>query len=272
MKSSFNQIFDVEVTHSYFEGGICKCLQFTPGTTTSQLFRRFDFKMRENISGFDLYCNSQNTIAGLLNYISSITGVSCFDFNIATNASSFYYFTDLPTDSINSLLYDSHSAQNKLANNTIQLAPESAEDANTVYLGSLTIHFDDIIKLSTIKGIHFKISYQARATQWQYYIINSSSMQLLNPQIAGKSPIDFTGPEDVVLDNGQQAMLFSSGDKLIPLSILADNKFDLVSKSAANGNKSAASKIIFKGLPIPDPMRTSNGTGNKVSSKMYVYI
>jgi len=272
MKSSFNQMFDLEVVHSYFEGGVCKCMKFKPGTATSYLFRRFDFKMRENINGFDLYVNSQNTTAGLLNYISSTTGMNYFDFDISTTALSFYYFTDLPTDSIGRLVYDSHSVGNKSENNTIPLIPQLTEDANTAYVGSLTIHFDDIMKLSNAGGIHFKISYQARATQWQYYIINSSSMLLQNPQITGKSSIGFTGPKDVVLDNGQQAILFSSGDNLIPLSILADNKFDLVSKSAAKGNNSAASKIIFKGLPIPDPMRMSNGTGNKVSSKMYVYI
>ncbi len=97
-------------------------------------------------------------------------------------------------------------------------------------------------------------------------------MQLQSPQITGKPAINFTGPQDVVLDNGQQAMLFSSGDNLIPLSIIGNNKFDLVSKPAANGNKNAASKIIFKGLPIPDPMRTSSAEGNKIASKMYVYI
>ncbi|WP_158992482.1 hypothetical protein [Mucilaginibacter sp. L196] len=232
--------------------------------------------MRENINGFEFYINPQNTVTGLLNYISSTTGKNYFDFNIATDDPAFYFFTDLLVDNIGQLIYNSHAIENKYKNNMVDLAMHLSDDTSTGYVGSLIIYFDDVIKFNDQGGFKLHISYTARATQWQYYIINSSSLQLQNPQISGKTAIDFSGPDDVILENGQEAILFSSGDNMIPLSVTANNKFDLISKatpSANTVNKGSSAKIIFKGLPVPDPMRIGAiSSGGKVSSKMYVYI
>jgi len=55
-------------------------------------------------------------------------------------------------------------------------------------------------------------------------------------------------------------MLFSSGTNLLPLSEIPKYKFDLVNNSAAGDlsatKKLSTGKVVFKGLPNPDPGNT----------------
>jgi hypothetical protein len=96
-----------------------------------------------------------------------------------------------------------------------------------------------------------------------------------NPNIAGKTNISFGGPENVTIDNGQQAMLFTS-DNLIPLSEVPVHRFNLVNNSDNSANqKVSPGKLIFKGLPNPDPVRIGidmAGKDTRVVSPMYVYV
>jgi hypothetical protein len=144
----------------------------------------------------------------------------------------------------------------------------------------LKISLSDILKYQNKDGaLQMQIEYTARATQWQYYIINRSLVKLDNPAVTGKSDIAFEGPANVTIATGQAALLFTSGKNLIPLSECPKYKFDLVNSSGAtqdNGSRSKkAGKIIFKGLPHPQPGRFGslivNGKG-QVSSPIYLYI
>jgi hypothetical protein len=177
------------------------------------------------------------------------------------------------------LIYDTHAASNIYKEGIVYLDEYFSENESAPDFGSLIIHFDDILKFRADKGYtQFGISFEARSTQWQYYVINKTSIQLDNPAI-GKTDINFTGPQNVVLGNGEQAILFSSGDHLIPLSEIPKYKFDLVNTPATNDriqikNKSA-SKLIYKGLPNPNPERigiTKVNGQNQVSSPIYIYV
>lgn len=280
MQSSFKIAFNVAVAHTYFDKGICNCLQFVPGAGTQKLLKRFGFIVRNKINGFDLYSNSASEPSALLNHVNKVTGQNSFVFKIRTNNSSFNYFTDLPLNWGGQLVYNSQSTVNVSASNIVQLKETTSEDIDTTCIGTLTVNFDDLLKYSSASGFaQFQISYKARSTQWQYFVINKSALALGNPAIVGKSDISFSSPSNVTIDSGQQAMLFSSGNKLIPLSEIPQYKFDLVNNPASNGGESPAKstsvKTIFKGLPNPDPNRigiVSIDNQQQVSSPMYVYV
>lgn len=279
IQSNFQILFKVEVLHSYFDQNICPCLKFNPGSVTSKLLDRFDFKCRSKINGFDLYANSRASVTAFLNYITKATNQTYFDFGIVTTNSHFNFFTDLPVDWVGQLDFDSQAASNRYEGNAVQLSQGLSKNAGTSRLGNLILRFNDILKFQNNNGFtQFDIRFAARSTQWQYFVINKSSIQLDNPAI-GKTDMDFTGPENVFIESGQQALLFSSGDNLIPLSELPKYKFNLINKPASGGNettrKISAPKIIYTGLPNPDPGRIGmtriNGK-NQVSSPMYVFI
>jgi hypothetical protein len=280
MQSNFKIAFSVEATHTYFDKGICNCLQFMPDAGTQMLMKRFGFIIRNKINGLELYSNSVSELSVLLNHINKVSGQNSFGFKIETNNSNFNYFTDLPVKWSGQLMYDSQSIVTITDSNIVQLKQTLSEDTDTTCIGSLNVQFDDLLKYSSANGVaKFQISYKSRSTQWQYFIINKSALTLGNPAIVGKSDISFSSPGNVTIGNGQQAMLFSSGNRLIPLSEVPQYKFDLVNNPASNGSesspKSTSAKTIFKGLPNPDPKQigiVSIDNQQQVSSPMYVYV
>lgn len=271
IKDSYKILFSLSVAHSYFEKGLWDCIQLLPGKTTKTLQKRFDIKMRMGINGLEVYLNSIGSATSLLTYITSVTDQDYFDFEIVTDPLLFWSVTDLPSNSVGQLIYDSQLSVPKDKTTSI-LKPTLSDEPCLKNSGNVKIRFADIIKSESGK-ISFHIEFQAKSTQWNYYIINKSKIKLNKPGIAEKAnSISFEGPESVTTQEGISAIRFSSGGHLLPLSQVPKYKFDLVDD--ASGGTSGA-KPIYKGLPNPDPIRTDivqvNGK-NVFASPMYIYI
>jgi hypothetical protein len=277
MQSNFKIAFDVEILHSYFQNNSCDCLQLIPTGSTSVFANKYGFRFNEKTNGISVYFSSENSLAAVFNYITSVTGSSCFEFDMVSTDSNFNNFTDLPIDWLGQLIFDSRSSSNSFANGTLLLGETMLAMESPTSTGSLKIHFDDILNYQDKNGAsHFRLQFNARSTQWQYYVINKSSLLLENPAIVGKSETGFTGPENVTIQSGQAALFFSS-DTLLPLSEVPDTQFDLVNNPDASmpTAKKNKARIIFKGLPNPGikhlGVTTSEGE-NLISSPMYVFI
>jgi hypothetical protein len=276
--SIYNSLFKVAIFHTYFENGQCNCLSVNLKPATSFLLKRFGFMVKNTTNGIEFYSNSSD-VAALLPYVSQATGLTSFDFELVSNNDYFNYFTDLPMDWIGQLEYDSQGKLNKQEQNVITLVPKLNASVYQPIVGSLSIHFDELIKNNDQRvPLQFTISYKARATQWQYFIINKSAIKLVNPKIIGKSGIKFEGPQNITIENGEQAMLFSSTQDLIALSVLPAHKFDLIDAPLLNENeeinKNAMVKTIVKGLPTPQAERIASikVETKLVLSPMYVYV
>lgn len=275
IRSSYTRLFGLAVYHTYFENDVCTCLQFTPDENTSALLNRYGFKMRTSVNGFDFFFNGTGSAAGMLEYVAKITGQNYFEFTISSINEAFLLFTDLSVDWLGQIEFDSSSTANQNTNGTIVLAEHLATCALASDPGVLRIYFADILANNYPA---YQIRLNARATQWQYYIVNKSAAVLDNPSISGKPSAGFNGPESVTIPTGQQAILFSSGD-LLPLSEVPKYKFDLVNNSASDtpspARKTAGGKVIFKGLPNPDPGNVGivqiNGK-KQTASPIYVYL
>ncbi|MEE1944514.1 hypothetical protein VRU48_05300 [Pedobacter sp. KR3-3] len=273
--TAFKLICSVNISHSYFEDGLCKCIHFKPGKITQSLQKRFELKMVNRLGGFDLYANILQTCDVFLAYLKQISPDAFFDFEMESLRPDFVYFTAFPMGSSGKLSYDS----GKLAGEDKLLAENySDETLAPGIVGQLKIHFDDILS-KPFKSTVFTISLKAKATQWQYYVVNKSAIVLADPLISGKSNIQFTGPTAVVLATGQTALLFTSGHELLPLSEVPKYKFDLQHRPTAHhetgSSKSAPVKFVLKGLPCPDPGRFGQvkiGESQQFSSPMYVYV
>jgi hypothetical protein len=274
-QSNFQIAFSVEVFHSYFKENICNCLHFSPGPATRKLMKRFDCITNNKIGGFDFYTNSTGDAVSFFKYIRQTTNESSFDFDIQTDDSRFNCFTELPVDWVGQLNYDTNDGANKKEKGSIQLTAKLSEKMSSPALGNLVVRFDDIINTADKSYPVFTIRFSARSTQWQYYVINQSELPLDNPAI-GKADIVFTGPEIVTIKSGQQALLFSSGSRLIPLAQVPGNMYSLINNSGSeNDSIRNGAKTIVKRLPFPDPERFDFIRINDiktVSSPMYVFI
>ena len=279
IKNNMVLAFKVDVFHTYFENSICTCLEFSIGNVTKNILKRFDCKISNRINGFDFYINSNNDLPVFFDYIKKTINEMFFDFQIKSNNEDFFFFTDFPTDWVGQVTYCSQGDSNLLENNIVQLTETLAEKRSTTNLGKMVIYFDDILKCKNEKDCgNFEIYFNARATQWQYYIVNKNRALFNHPAIVGKLDIKFEGPENVIIETGEQCMLFSSGSQLIPLSEKHVYRFDLVNKVKViidkSGKKIFTPKVVFKGLPNPDPksMKKTLGNINNIISPMYIYI
>lgn len=279
MRTNYIPVLTLDVFHSYFERDICSCIQFIPDKDTTGLFKRFGFITRSRINGFGLYSNTSRPLQELFGYMASATGISFFDFDMITGP-DFNLITEVSPDWNGQYSFDSSDNANRVEAGVTRLHAVLSEFNDGSPAGKLRIHYNDIIP-HTGQADHaqFSIRFQARATQWKYYVINKSAIKLNDPVIKERTGIALQRPENVTTQDGQQALLFSSGDQLLALSDKPRLKFDLFTGSTAgdkrSSQKQAAAKVIFKGLPCPDPSRIESCVieGKKqLSSPMYVYI
>jgi hypothetical protein len=274
IKTSFSKIFSLEVLHSYYQGDICKGLSYNPILASEDLMKRFSFKQTSTETGFAFYTNSKQTIAQLLNYITNTTGETSFEFEVTTEDPHFYQFTDLPINQIVVIKYNSSSISSVSETNEILLKSEFITVLETNTLFNITINFEDLIALNNNQEMaYYQVQFEARSTQWKYYILNNSTQFFGQLSINGSSGINFEGPEEVILQNGENALLFSSGDALLALSEIPKYSFNII--STTKKNEANRSKIIFKGLPNPNPNTLEIVTDKAtplVASLMYVYI
>ncbi|MEN2399223.1 hypothetical protein GKZ90_0005510 [Flavobacterium sp. MC2016-06] len=277
-QNNFIKAFDVMVYHSFFDNSKCNCLHFIPDNDTDKIFRKFGFRINTISNGFDLFYTTTTSLTSTLDYITKTTSKDYFEFNIKSSNPFFFLFTALPINFMGQLIYNSQDLKNQNKNGNIQLNETLEPSISAPFFGQLKIYFEDILKSrNTAEDLHFTINFIARATQWQYYIINKNAVQLDNPVISEKGSIQFDGPKTVTLQTGEKALLFTSNETNIPLSQKPKNKFDLINQNEPNeaGQKSSNGKTIIKGLPIPDVSRIgilANAENNQVTSPMYIYI
>ena len=280
IKDEFSLIFSLDVLHSFFEKGICNCLFFEPAMVSEKVMKRFGFRIRKNVNGFGLYCNTSQPLPIFFDYIKRATFENSFDFTISTNDENFWVFTDLSTGPEGQIAYSSEKVSRVDEEGVAILQPSFSSNQKGI-VGNIKILFDDILLYKKNEAAaSFRIEFQSRSTQWQYYIINKSSMHVENPAINGKLNISFDGPVEVLIPSGEQAMLFTSANELLPLSQKPRFQLDLVNNRAGGGENEMAiprsnRKILFKGLPWPDPGRIgmTELNGRPVfSSPMYIYL
>jgi len=280
IKDGYSMIFSVEVLHSFFEKKVCDCLLFEPAEITEKVMKRFGFIIRKKTNGFALYCNTSQLLSVFFEYIKKATFENSFDFTINTNDESFWLFTELPQGPEGQIAYSSEKNCGVDKEGIVTLQPSFSQTKKGV-VGNMRICFDDILFYKKENDqANFRIEFQSRSTQWQYYVINKSSVHVENPAINGKLNISFDGPVNVNIPTGEKAMLFTSAEELLPLSQKPTFQLDLINNKTVEGENEragpkSARKILFKGLPWPDPggIGLIELNGRQIfSSPMYIYL
>ncbi len=280
MQSSYQLFFSVTVSHSYFENNLCKGIQFVPTSETKGLMQRYQLLMSTLEGKFELYGNTTQSVVDYLNYISDVSDVDALEFEIQTIDPNFYAFTDFPMDWIGKLLFSSDAliSTEDTEGNDFYMEPSFSSSENVASRIVVTIRFEDLIKaVQDVIAVSYEITFKARQTQWQYYIINNGAKRFNELSIATMSDIKFNGPVQVTLPNNQEAQLFTS-DRILSLQEIPEYKFKLVDKAentSTNNPNPVQGKVIFNGLPNPNPsqMGVIEIDGKKqITSPMYIYV
>jgi len=272
MIASYSTLFEINSYHSYYKDGICKGLVYTPSDSTKELMKRYGYQLMITSSGF-LFCgDKRQTSVDFLEYLKSVTDAISFEFTISTLNDAFYQITACPVNTLGHFSYNSNRIKEE--GETIALNQEFQTSGMPSNLGMLQINFQDLIVLQKkYSKTQLDIHFTARATQWKYNIINNSQQHFDELHIKAQDAINFGTPEKVTLQNNIEALCFSSGAQKIPLKEVPEHQFNLISKTETLGSK--RTKVVFKGLPYPDPSQIAiykeNGT-DQVTSLMYIYI
>ncbi|WP_299276850.1 hypothetical protein [uncultured Psychroserpens sp.] len=270
MNNSYRILFDLLVTHTYFKTGFCEGLTYKPSKSTSELMDRFNLKVLNIDKGFQFYSRGKVPFDTFLNYITKATEHSYFEFNAQSTDQVFYQYTNLPLDDIKTLLFDSE--QSHAEGDFIVLNQQFQKRSANLF--TLRIQFSDILMHLAKDAIgHYRIDFSSRATKWQYTIINNSQEHYNELSIKSNSEVEFDSGKEVVLNNGQKAIAFTSiGDNIV-LSQIPKHTFDLVCTESEMGVK--ISRILFKGLPMPIPSQLQvikTNTEMSMVSPIYIYL
>lgn len=272
MRTNYQLLFSVETSHTYFENSVCDCLSFVPDYYTEQLLKRYGFMLNHSKNGFRMYVSAPAAVADFLQYISLVSGQEAFSFELVTKDPGFFVYTDLPYNELVQLSFDSSNVS--ATESTLTFNTGFAAGQQNSIVGTMTVAFEDILRYTTTAAPVFRIALNARSTQWQYYIVNTTKMPISNPGITGKNPASFSGPQTVTIESGQEAMLFVS-EELLPLSEKPFYQFDFVSYPSNGVSKKPAPKMLFRGLPNAGAEYYATTTVNgavQVCSPMYVYV
>ncbi|MEM6719501.1 MAG: hypothetical protein AAF611_09315 [Bacteroidota bacterium] len=272
MNMTYTSLFKVSVAHSYYASNVCECLLYEVSPETASLLTKYGMVLRKEQSGFEMYTTTSQSMETYLKYITQVSGQTAFEFLGVTTDQNFYNFTDIPMDEIGVLTYESDQIDSATSNASIQLQETFIKAATAQHAVSITIKFDDIIRLQKkANQIAFSIQLKARETQWKYYIVNNSNQEYNQLEIQSTDAnIGFSTSTEATLQNGQNALLFTSTTNKIPLKNEVTYQFNLINtkKTIAGERK----EIIIKGLPIPNPQNLQIQNDHTIASLMYVYI
>lgn len=269
--SNYKLVCNLSAVHDYYKNNTCTGLEFIPASATAAVLQRYRFKIVSGENGFKLYVDTASAAISLLEYLQNIHHHTTFTFRIK-NTAEFINVTDWPLNWKGRFVFNSSSSSNWMNDKVVMLTPAFEQATSTE--GTLLLQLKDIVEMLSTGGSTYTIHFRARATQWQYFVVNRRNVHFTQLVIKDKTGIVFSAAEDVVIPSGEKALLFSSGETLLPLSNAAIYFFDLLNDNPISAN-GAVAKIIYKGLPNPDPliMNTVIVKGREeASSPMYVYL
>ena len=272
MTDTYKILFELEVTHTYFKSGLCEDLIYAPSSETQQSMDQYGLKMFLTDKGFQFYSTKQHSNEDFLTYLQETIGISSFEFYARTSNPTFYQFTDVPLGTLGVLTYNSELVNSN--EDTLILEQQFVSGTTASNLFQFTLYLKDLIQLLKSEStVQYRIEFSSRTSAWQYNIINDSKQQVSQLSVTGEDEVEFDQGEEVVLENGQSAIAFTSLTDTIPYSEVPNFKFDLVNTTERMGT--SREKVIFKSLPTPNPNQLQIINQNEqqlVVSPTYVYI
>lgn len=268
VSNQYALLFSVEINHSYYKDGICRGLQCIPSAKTQNLIAKYALLIRNTPNGFSFYASTDKEVKDFINGIKTTEEEISFSFDVMSSDPGFTSFTDYPISEIG--VFSFHTPTE---GDTTTLERKFIPDITNTISFSITIDFDAIIRFrESGNNPNYKVELASRKTQWRYYIINSSGQQFEKLEIKGDSGIPFGEGTEVTLQNGQKALLFSSGASKLPISEKELYTFNLISTKTILGNRreqTIAPKLPNAGTTIE--MYIEDNT-KQVASPMYIYI
>lgn len=273
MKNKYQNIAVLRLEHSYFDSNKSVDLRLSPTTETAIILKQYGFLIRPKLDGFTLFYNGVSDLSTLFRYITSKQMIHEFQFVLTSNSYDFYNYTEFPTNWMGKVYFSSSHQITNSDSDELVLKPIYKAEDNPNEIGIVSLVFSDLIAK---EASEYTIRFAARKTQWNYYVINRSEIELHDPIIGTKNTIVFNLPVKVNLPTGESALCFSSGETLLRLSESPYQNLSLVDQlPKISPTASAKLKTIVANLPFPLANRmaqSENPEHQFFISPMYIYL
>lgn len=280
--AGYKRLFDIYITHSFFNNNECSKLLITPISSTKSLFHKTDLLFNSFNGGISVSYNS-DFIQSLLAYKEDDVKLI---FTIKSNDPYFYNYTDLEHEREKTLFFDSSSARSNgdsfcLTVSDFATSADERSISDKVFVNILTRTdkitapvgiiniglsnlIEDGLRMDSDLKNHYTIRFKAQQTYWRYYVIQRNNNVFDNLIIRDtKQEIEFSVSERVKLSNGTSANQIISKQPVL-LNEYSDRHFDLI------GLKGNQEILLASKLDIPDIKMVAKD-GNKRISDLYVY-
>lgn len=249
--SQLQQVFSVDVQHSYFKDQVCRCITIVPMAATGALLSRENLALKSNGGGLICYNASKKQTSDLLESLKEATGDGYLEFELVISDPDFHKFTELWNRAGN-LDYDTRITS--ASTNGCVLLHETSNGTGN----HLRIHVEELLNnMENGNANRFRIVLRAAATQWRYLICGPGALLLSDPQV-GNAQFSFKNEGQAVLENGATALVFSSRNRMIPCSEEPSGNFSLT--------------VAEEGKPRKTIMKLPDADARSGSSDVFVYL
>ena len=283
-----NRLFEIHLFHQYYDDGVMQNMRLRPDRATQAFLDRYRLIARQAQGIYALHYFGSSSALDFTQSLSRLLDGCPLIFDLLISNDSFAVITDLPVNWCGQLQYSSRNVepqqqeqsteQTQPIELTMQLAPRTITSASVV--GQVAIYPQDLLTgEGNMRQPLFTVRMKARHTHWHYYVFNRSQLKLTRLAVNNAQGIEFESPEPVTLGNGEQALLFSSGERTFALRETVKTPFNLVNFMPVVADQSrhsrSSAKQLIVGLPIPKTdtlMIEMRGGHQYVYSPMYVYL
>ena len=253
----YQQIASINIHHSYFADGFCRGIVFEPDKPTNLLLKKLGFLFGSSKSGFALYADAAHLSVDRQG-IEKEKGVwNSLRFVMAFQDPNFFRFTHLPNISGENILYGLSAHADLPTSRVARLLVNFSSENDHPLKSELVIELTELLQRLSEKGnAVYDFYLTAKSTQWVYVLLNKEWLSLTHLKITNQA-FTFLGPHLVVLPNGDNAFLFSSGTHHIPFAEVPTTFCSLIDDASGP----AKHRTIISRLPIADPGKLSRFTG-----------
>jgi hypothetical protein len=244
-KQSYKVLCHVDLLHGYYADGIFKQAKVTPDEKSQVFMWNAGLLFKTTTKGFAIYYGA-NFDAAYVQELTSFFGNFYIRLNLYSTANDFVYITETPLEQLSLYHFSNRNLSGQDAH--LMLPTLQADILMSGTLGYIDIHLDEFLD--------FVIAFEARTTQWNYYLANVNDEGTDDLLIQDSEGNIFSGPEKITISNGTTAYKYSSGQQYYPLKETPSHFCTLKKKVDALQEQpeiADSSDILIEKLPAASP-------------------
>lgn len=277
------KLFQIRIQHNYYNSGLIQGLCMMPSIACRQFMESSGIFCKVLGDGVILYADVKGEEKAFFRQLAEKIPIEGLEFFFSIADSRSFEMTEGLADKVPFYAFASLDASFQ-GNRVVSLDLDVIERARErrEFDGSVTIFENQIFdEKFEVSGKLFQCQLESRKTTWRYWIVNRNAIELRDPIVISDDGFQFDGPTRRPVGDGQDALVFSSKDRMFPQAETPQRRVflrDRVERVSESLNGKSKPYPLVAELPVASPNYTnfapdSGGAGApKAISDIYVYL